>query len=91
MKKSTDSNQELKQVAVLVGVDLPLRFGNMLGGESDLSELALLAKTAGAKVVGQVHQSRQKPDAAIFIGKGKKTRKVIIKLKSFEKKSIKFI
>ncbi len=71
MKKSTDSNQELKQVAVLVGVDLPLRFGNMLGGESDLAELALLAKTAGAKVVGQVHQSRQKPDAAIFIGKGK--------------------
>jgi GTPase len=71
MKKSTDNNKDLKQVAVLVGVDLPMRFGNMLGGEADLAELALLTNTAGATIVGTVHQSRQKPDAATFIGKGK--------------------
>ncbi len=36
-----------------------------------LEELAGLAKTAGARVVGQVTQRRRAPDATAYIGKGK--------------------
>lgn len=36
-----------------------------------LEELAGLAETAGARVVGQLTQRRHAPDAATFIGKGK--------------------
>ena len=36
-----------------------------------LDELILLADTAGAQVVDQVLQARQRPDAATWIGKGK--------------------
>src|SRR5690606_9551704 len=55
--------------AVLVGVGLP---GRPLDDfPSPLSELQGLAKTAGAEVVGDVTQNRQKPDPATYIGKGK--------------------
>ena len=39
--------------------------------EDSLEELALLAKTAGATVVGQFIQKKAKPDPATFIGAGK--------------------
>lgn len=39
--------------------------------EDSLDELALLAKTAGAKVVGKFLQKKAKPDPAYFIGAGK--------------------
>ena len=49
-----------------------------LGGDRDqwpvqesLQELASLARTAGAIVVGTLYQQRHKPDTATFIGKGK--------------------
>lgn len=55
--------------AVLVGVGLPDR--PLEDYPSPLSELRGLAKTAGAEVVGDVTQNRQKPDSATYIGKGK--------------------
>lgn len=39
--------------------------------EDPLEELARLAKTAGAQVLGAVTQRRDRPDSAYFIGKGK--------------------
>src|SRR2546421_301518 len=54
--------------AVLVGVILPRSTADP---RDPLGELASLAKTAGAKVVGQVIQRRQKPDSGTYIGTGK--------------------
>ena len=39
--------------------------------QESLQELASLARTAGAIVVGTLYQQRHKPDTATFIGKGK--------------------
>lgn len=50
--------------AVLVGVGPGLR-------ESDLDELAALADSAGAEPVARIVQSRQDPDPATYVGKGK--------------------
>src|SRR5271163_1140122 len=54
--------------AVLVGVILPHSTADR---RDPLGELASLAKTAGAKVVGQILQRRQKIDAGTYIGSGK--------------------
>ena len=68
-KKPGDPTE--RQRAVLVGVDLPDRYGDMLGGPADLDELALLADTAGADTLGTVQQRRDRPNPRTFIGKGK--------------------
>ena len=47
--------------AVLMGIE----------SEQSLQELARLADTAGAVVVGQFLQKREKPDNALFIGRGR--------------------
>lgn len=47
--------------AVLMGIE----------SEESLHELARLAETAGAQVVGAYLQKRDKPDTAMFIGKGR--------------------
>ncbi len=39
--------------------------------QDELDELRLLAESAGAQVVGAIQGSRQTPDAATFVGKGK--------------------
>jgi GTP-binding protein HflX len=54
--------------AVLVGVILP---NSNADPRDPLGELASLAKTAGAKVVGDIIQRRQKPDSGTYIGTGK--------------------
>ncbi len=54
--------------AILVGVILP---DSNADPRDPLGELGSLAKTAGAKVVGQVLQRRQRPDAGTYIGSGK--------------------
>src|SRR5437667_9422075 len=54
--------------AVLVGVILPKSTADP---RDPLGELASLAKTAGAKVVGQVIQRRHRVDAGSYIGSGK--------------------
>jgi GTPase len=54
----------VREPAVLVGVDRH-------GDEDSLDELAALADSAGAEVVGRLVQTRDAPDPATFIGKGK--------------------
>ena len=39
--------------------------------EESLAELERLAETAGAEIMGKFTQRREKPDAALFLGKGK--------------------
>jgi GTPase len=50
--------------AVLAGID-------RRGDEDSLDELAALADTAGAEVVGRLVQRRDEPDPTTFIGRGK--------------------
>ena len=54
----------VREPAILVGVDRH-------GDERSLDELAALAATAGAEVVGRVVQSRRDPDPTTFVGRGK--------------------
>jgi GTP-binding protein HflX len=54
----------VREEAVLVGVDRH-------GDEAALDELAALADTAGAEVVGRLVQRRDGPDPSTFLGKGK--------------------
>src|SRR5947209_12348786 len=54
--------------AVLVGVILP---GSTADPRDPLGELASLAKTAGATVVGSLFQKRQKVDSGTYVGSGK--------------------
>lgn len=54
--------------AVLVGVILPKSTADP---RDPLGELASLAHTAGAKVVGQILQRRHKVDAGLYVGSGK--------------------
>jgi GTP-binding protein HflX len=55
----------------LVGIHLRSQPGGMGRVEEHLDELAQLADSAGAKVVGRAVQTRPAPDPATFIGKGK--------------------
>jgi GTP-binding protein HflX len=57
-----------QEKAVLVGVILP---GSTADPRDPLGELASLAATAGARVVGQIIQRRHKVDAGTYIGSGK--------------------
>lgn len=50
-----------RERAVLMGIE----------SEESLAELARLADTAGAEVVGTFLQKRDKPDTALFIGRGR--------------------
>ena len=65
--KRTDLSVKQER-AVLVGVILP---DSTADPRDPLGELASLAKTAGAKVVGQILQRRHKVDAGSYIGSGK--------------------
>src|SRR3989339_918539 len=54
--------------AFLVGIEFPREEFPLT---MTLSELASLAKTAGASVVGQLTQKRQAPDPKYYLGSGK--------------------
>ena len=56
-----EKQQGLKERAVLMGIE----------SDESLAELARLADTAGAEVVGSFLQKRDKPDTALFIGRGR--------------------
>lgn len=62
----SSSNQE---IAVLVG--LITEECDQFETEDDLDELAQLARTAGASVVGRLTQNKPKPDPKFFLGSGK--------------------
>lgn len=70
--------QQIDESDELVGRDEPQRSDAperavLMGIESEesLRELARLAETAGAQVVGMFLQKRDRPDTALFIGKGR--------------------
>lgn len=54
--------------AILVGLDTP---DSQWDVDETMRELAQLAQTAGAEVVAEVVQKREKPDRAFYVGKGK--------------------
>ena len=58
---NTENTQEEKERAYLVGLD----------NERSLEELARLADTAGAVVIGNMLQKKSRPDTATYIGSGK--------------------
>ena len=65
----TRDNMSVRQEkAVLVGVSHP---DHKLDDKDPLNELRGLVTTAGAKVAGELTQTRQKPDLATCLGKGK--------------------
>jgi GTPase len=58
--------------AFLVGIEVRGDHA-LMGVEDSLSELALLADTAGLTVIGETYQKINKPDPNTFIGSGKAT------------------
>lgn len=70
---STDKGkrEELRDKAVLVGLNSPCLSGEDNATEDTLTELAALLETAGGETVGVVLQNRSKPDPRTFIGEGK--------------------
>ncbi|MFZ5814194.1 MAG: GTPase HflX [Bacillota bacterium] len=67
----THSNQDRRQRAYLVGVELPDRLSGGWTADESLDELERLVDTAGGVTVGRVVQSKAKPDVATYIGSGK--------------------
>ncbi len=57
-----------REKAILVGLKLP---GDPVSYQKPLDELERLADTAGADTVDKIVQSRDRPDAKTYIGKGK--------------------
>ncbi len=68
MAKRLHSTAPVRDRAYLVAVDQP---DAILPARESLAELAELARTAGAKVVGRAVQRRQRPQPATYIGSGK--------------------
>ncbi|CAN5552404.1 GTPase HflX [soil metagenome] len=66
LKRTTLSVKQER--AILVGVILPKTTADP---RDPLGELASLAKTAGAKIVGRMLQNRHKVDSSTYIGSGK--------------------
>lgn len=67
--------------AYLVAADL---HGSLLTAEDSLAELAELARTAGADVVGRTTQKLDSPHVATYVGKGKvqEIREQLVELKA---------
>jgi GTP-binding protein HflX len=70
-RKNGYLTEQPRDRAVLAGVNLPDAWTGGMGGQTDLPELGRLADTAGADVVGQVEQNRNRPAPSTFLGKGK--------------------
>jgi GTPase len=71
---SNDIQRSKSRRVFLVGVILRRHAAGVVAQgtvEEHLDELAQLAESAGSRVMGRAVQSRQAPDAATFIGKGK--------------------
>ena len=71
-KLAADRTKEVREGeerAILAGVDC--QGMSVLSIEDSMEELRRLADTAGAIVVGEVVQRREKPDSAFFLGRGK--------------------
>ena len=62
-------DRTFRERIVLVGVTMP--DGSADDTDASRDELGRLVDTAGADEVGRVHQRRNAPDPATFVGKGK--------------------
>ena len=69
-KKISEPTMRPRERAFLVGVDIRGQI-ELLAIEDSLTELALLADTAGLDVVGQIYQRLDHPNPNTFIGAGK--------------------
>ncbi len=69
-KKVAEPTSLPSERAFLVGVEL-FNEKNLLSFEESLTELALLAETAGLEVVGRVTQHLDQPNPGTFVGSGK--------------------
>lgn len=63
------SPENWREKAILVGVESPADEPEQVA--NSMEELVRLADTAGADVLRQITQKRNKPDAATFLGRGK--------------------
>ena len=69
-RERTQATDDEEERAVLAGIAAPMT-GAVWTTEDSLAELAELARTAGATVVGTFIQKKAKPDTALFLGRGK--------------------
>ena len=69
-RERTQATDDEEERAVLAGIAAPMTCA-VWTTEDSLAELAELACTAGATVVGTFIQKKAKPDAALFLGRGK--------------------
>lgn len=65
------STEQLKEKAIMVGVQIKREARQDLTLDASLQELELLAETAGIEVVGSVIQNLDNPNSRTYIGKGK--------------------
>ena len=63
--------KEIRDRAVLVGLDCPKLDARDNADEDSMEELSALVETAGGETVGMVLQNRAAPDPRTFIGEGK--------------------
>jgi len=70
MPRSATPTQVPRERAFLVGIEIRGQHA-LLGVDDSLSELALLADTAGLQVVGETYQKIARPDPHTLIGSGK--------------------
>lgn len=66
--RNTKSTEDEEERALLAGLDCGRALWPV---DESMAELARLADTAGATIVGTFIQRREKPDAAFFLGRGK--------------------
>lgn len=69
-RERTQATDDEEERAVLAGIDAPMTCA-LWTTEDSLAELAELARTAGATVVGTFVQKKAKPDTSLFLGRGK--------------------
>lgn len=69
-RERTQATDDEEERAVLAGIAAPITCA-VWTTEDSLAELAELACTAGATVVGTFIQKKAKPDTALFLGRGK--------------------
>ena len=69
-RERTQATDDEEERAVLAGIAAPMTCA-VWTTEDSLAELAELACTAGATVVGTFIQKKAKPDTALFLGRGK--------------------
>jgi len=69
-KNNMQETADTKERALLAGIDLQGK-ATLWSLEKSMAELQQLAETAGAEVVGIFTQKKDRPDSALFLGKGK--------------------